>query len=611
MRIASLPLPFVQRVLFALLAVPAAWAAPPADAAPASPEATAVDEAALDALIEQARSDWRVPGLAIAIVKGDRVVYLKGFGRRDVARDLPVTPDTLFVGASTTKAFTATTAGLLVDRGELAWDAPVRTWLPGFAIADRDASAQISLRDMLSHRTGLPRHDLLWYNNDALRRDDLPARMASLQSSAPLRTRWQYNNLMYMLSGHVIETVAGKPWEQFARDELLCPLGMTRTNFSVREMAADRNAALAYKLDRQRVAQPIPLRPVDFIGPAGSINSTARDYAQWLRLNLDGGEVGGRRLLSAASLQALHAPLLPTGGKPEFAEFGTGFYGMGWFVDSYRGMTRVQHGGNLDGFAARVTLFPEQGWGSAIFVNLEGSPLPGWLSLDVMDRLVGLAPLDWSKKMLQRRALSEGAEDRARERQGELRVANAPPAHPLAQYAGTYRHPGYGTLAVTAGESGLRGVYNRMPFALAPWHYEVFNSTPDKPEDDGLEDLKFQFQTDARGQIAGVSVQMEALVEPILFERQVDARLRDPVFLGAFVGRYRYLDQRIEVALSGDRLVLTVPGQSPYTLLPQVDGNFVFENVRSIGVRFVREGQRVTGLQLLQPAGVFDAPREP
>jgi CubicO group peptidase (beta-lactamase class C family) len=579
------------------------------NAAPA-PALTAAQMAELDSYIEKARVDWRIPGLAIAIIQGDKIVYAKGFGLRDVAKNLPVTADTLFVGASTTKAFTSAGVGIMVDEGKLKWDEPVQTYLPTFNVADKAVGAQITLRDMLSHRTGMPRHDAIWYNNNDLTRADIVKRLPYLESSAPLRSTWQYNNMMYMTAGHVVELTAGTNWEDFTRDRLFKPLNMSRSNFSVTDMERDSNHASAYKLNDKYVVTYIPLRKVDFIGPAGSINSTVKDYANFAIMHLNEGKFNGKQVVSKESIEATHAPLLPVGGPPEFPEFSTSLYGMGWFVDTYRGEERVQHGGNLDGFTARTTLFPDRKMGIITFVNMEASPLPGYVSLDVYDRLSKQKPMNWATKMLARRDILEKAGDEGKKRMDEQKVPGTKPAHVMTDYAGTFNHPGYGGWKFALGTDGrLTGSYNGMAANFDHWHFEQFIGQPAKGEDDSLENTRANFVTDLRGRVGSVEIEMDPLVPPIKFVKQADAGLSDEALLKRYVGSYKLRDQIITVELNGARLILTVPGQSPYVLVPEVDGTFALEVQRAIGVKFVNEGGAVVRLQMLQPNGVFDAER--
>ncbi|MBA4177874.1 MAG: hypothetical protein C0505_15160 [Leptothrix sp. (in: Bacteria)] len=263
-------------------------------AQPGGPAATAAESlAGLDEWLEAQRVGWRVPGLAVALVKDGQVAYLRGFGHRDAAQTLPVDTDTLFRGGSTTKAFGAASVALLVDEGRLAWDAPVTTYIPEFRLAGGEAYASISLRDMLSHRTGLPRHDLLWYNNRALTRHGLVERLPYLETSAPLRARYQYNNLMVVMAGHAVERVTGMSWEAFARARLLAPLRFTRANLSAIDLGQDGNHAVGFTTGAARRPVPVPLRHDALLGPAGALNASIAEYARWVQLQLGQGSSKG------------------------------------------------------------------------------------------------------------------------------------------------------------------------------------------------------------------------------------------------------------------------------------------------------------------------------
>jgi CubicO group peptidase (beta-lactamase class C family) len=506
--------------------VRAATATPPDPRGPVADPGT--DWAPIDAALETARAAWRAPGLAFGIVKDDRIVYAKGFGHADLARTRPAGPDTIFNVASTTKAITAATVAMMVDEGKMDWDAPVRAYLKTFSVDGGPEYASISLRDMLSHRTGLPRHDLLWYNNLALSREALLDRVPHLKVSAPIRSRWQYNNLMYILAGHAVETVAGRPWELLTAERLFTPLAMRDASLSVEARIAGPDHSEGHRPDPSRALYVVPPRPEDRIGPAGALNVSVRDYLAWVRLMLGEGEIDGKRLISKDSHAAMWEPLIGTGGNGTAPDIGRPWYGLGWRVDDFRGRTRIYHGGNLNGFSARVTLFPEDRLGFVALSNIGGSPLPGHVTHDVFERLVGLAPRNWSASALARRFGVQAASRLvlgalcvlARFAHGPPRVLATAPSRPLAGFAGTYTDPGYGDMTIELNANGLRGIYNAMPARLEHWHYDVFNARPERVEDDDLEALKFVFETGASGQVEAVSVKMESLVAPVRFERR-------------------------------------------------------------------------------------------
>ncbi len=469
-----------------------------------------------DAYLDKARTDWRVPGLGVAVVRDGVTVYAKGFGVANVDTGSAVNADTLFNIGSTTKAFTSAGIAMLVDQKKLDWDAPVRTYLPSFRLGPGDAYSSTSLRDMLSHRTGLGRHDLLWYNNKDLTREALLVRLPYLETWAPLRSKYQYNNLMYMLAGHTLERVAGISWEEFTHSTIFAPLGMDRSCLSFEHMARDGNFARGHRLRPDNSQYSIPLRPEDPIGPAGAVNSSVNEMAKWVALQLGRGSTASTRLFSSAQSTNMWEPLISTGGVPASPELTRGFYGMGWRIDAYRGMTRIAHGGNLNGFAARVSLFPEKNIGIVALTNLGASPLAGHVSLDVLDKLLGLPPANWSARNLARRdaAASTQAVDA-----GPPHILGTGPSRSLGAFAGRYMHKGYGEMIITVSGEGLRASYNAMPMKLPHWHYDVFNAAPERGEDSDLSDIKFAFVSDVEGAISAVSAKMDESTDAVTFVR--------------------------------------------------------------------------------------------
>lgn len=258
----------------------------PFDLAQTDPAAKTSDAmSGFDGFAAGALTSWNAPGASMAIVTGGKVVYAKGFGKRDVKNDLPVTTDTLFATGSCTKAFTTFVLGQLVDEGKVDWDKPVARYLPGFRLYDTVASQELTPRDLVTHRSGLPRHDLVWYNNQTLTRKDLVERLQYLPPSAELRERWQYNNLMYLTAGYLIEQLTGKRWEDAVLERVFTPVGMTHSNFADLDSQKVSDFAKPYRDDHDKLLE-IPFREVGNMGPAGSINSTASDMAKWMLVQL-------------------------------------------------------------------------------------------------------------------------------------------------------------------------------------------------------------------------------------------------------------------------------------------------------------------------------------
>jgi CubicO group peptidase (beta-lactamase class C family) len=604
--------PLSWRLPLAVLALAAlAWGAARAQAPAArpSPEELA---AHLRQYVPTVMQEWQVPGLAMAVVAGDRVVYSGAFGLRDVERRLPVTPETLFAIGSATKAFTTLALGTLVDEGKLDWDEPVRAYLPEFQLRDPFASERMTARDLVTHRSGLPRHDLAWYGSP-LSRAELFRRLAELEPSADFRTRFQYQNLMFMTAGFLAEKVSGRSWEALVRERILAPLGMRATDFSIQAMQAAPDHARAYRRRDEGVGiEEMPLRNVDAVGPAGSINSSVLDMASWVRLHLGDGTFGGRRVVSRATLEELHAPqvVIREGALPQLLaddEQPYLLYGLGWFVQPWRGRHLIQHGGNIDGFTALVSFLPREKLGLVILTNLDNSLLPYAVAFHTYDRLLGLPEKDWDGLFKAKRDAVETATAQRRRAAEAERKKGTRPAHPLDEYAGVYTHPAYGELRVERdGKGGLRFACNGLAGGLEHWNYEVWNVT-----DGPARGTKLTFLTDTGGDVDRVTAPFEASVADIVFTRKPPASLEDPEGLRRYAGEYELNGQIAVVALTGDKLTVSVPGQRAYELVPHRQHEFDVKGLRGYGVRFLIEGGQVTGLSFVQPNGVFPAKRRP
>ena len=571
--------------------------------APSARAAEALED--LEALVERALEDFVVPSVAIAVVVDGETILSNGYGTRDVAEGLPATSQTLYAIGSSTKAFTALALGSLVDEGVVDWDTPVVDLLPEFRLADDHTTLHLTVRDLLTHRSGLPRHDLVWYNAP-YNRQDLVQRLRFLEPFRDLREEWAYQNLMYLTAGVVLEELTATPWEQSVRERLLEPLGMDRSNFSVDVSREDPDHALPYREEDGDLVE-IPFRAITTMGPAGSINSTADDMARWLQLQLGSGQVDKGRVVSELVVRETHTPQMTLGRYPEDTQLLLTSYGLGWFLHSYRGHYQVEHGGNIDGFSALVTLMPLDGCGVVVLSNANATPLPRLLTRHILDRLLDLEPHPWLQEALEKRRLAEAEEEDAEARKAELRVEGTRPSHPLADYVGRYEHPGYGVITIEEQDGRLQLELHDITAPLEHWHYDVFVALRNE-SDPTFEDHKISFRTDLRGAVEALVATMDPLVDPIVFRRLPDQRLRDPDYLERFAGSYELTGETLQIHVQGDALVLTVPGQPPYTLEPVQGTEFVLEKVRTIGVRFVvDDGGGVAAMELLQPDGLYTA----
>jgi CubicO group peptidase (beta-lactamase class C family) len=564
--------------------------------------------AGYDSFVNQAIKDWEVPGVAIAIVKNGEVILTGGFGMRDVAGKLPVTSSTLFAIGSCTKAFTTFVMGTLVDEGKLDWDKPVRTYAPEIQLYDRAASELLTPRDLVTHRSGLPRHDLVWYNA-TLSRKEIVRRLPYLEPSEPIRSKFQYNNIMFMTAGYVVDSLTGMPWEEAVRKRIFEPLTMTGSNFSVKDSQMTADFAKPYDDRDDRIVE-IPFRDITNAGPAGSINSSVTDMARWLIVNSQKGKIGGRQLISSAVLADIHTPHMTTGAPQERPEIGPAGYGLGWGVDDYRGHRRAVHGGGIDGFSAMTTIYPQDGVGMVVLSNMNGTRLPEMLSRHAADRILSLSPIDWSGEELKKTKSAKAAAKSAKTKKTSVRRTGTAPAHPLEEYVGEYEHPGYGAIHVEQRDDKLHVSYNGIEAPFEHWHFEVWNALKN-PKDPALEDMKVQFMTGLKGYVEGLSVPFEARIKPILFSKKPDARLSDPEYLRKFTGEYELAGNTVSVRLEGNALAIDRQGQGSATLLPDRDDGFVLKEQTGTSIRFVTDsGGKISEMALSTAAGVFSAKRK-
>jgi CubicO group peptidase (beta-lactamase class C family) len=555
----------------------------------------------LDVFITDVMKEWHVPGLGLVVVKDGEVIVSKGFGLRDVEQNLPVTPDTLFAIGSSTKAVTTLSMGLLIDEGKLDWDTPVREYLPTFRLADTAATERMTPRDLVCHRSGLPRHDLVWYNSPASR-EELFSRLRYLEPSSDFRTTWQYQNLMYMTAGYLVGALAGTSWEEFVQQRIFAPLGMGVSNFSVQISQQSDDVALPYREKDEQVEQ-IPFRDISTVGPAGSINSSMNDMAQWLLLQLNKGKVGEQQLISEGNLAQMHTPQMVRQEPVRFDEVLPIGYGLGWFIDAYRGRLLIHHGGNIDGFSAMVAFLPRDNIGVVTIANLNASPLPQLVAYNVFDRLLELAEIPWSERAHklvdeQKAALEKGKETSSAERR-----PNTHPSHDLTEYAGVYHHPGYGRLTVTLVDDILSASINDLLLEVEHYHYDIFECV--------LNDWDLRvpasFITDVSGNIASVAIPLEPSTPAIVFTRVPDESLRDRAFLEPFVGAYESEVVRFTIALRGENaLTLTIPGQPIYELEPYQNTMFTLKGIPNVSITFNADDTgNVTEAQFKQAGAVF------
>jgi CubicO group peptidase (beta-lactamase class C family) len=569
--------------------------------------------AGFDEFVIATMKEWKVPGLAIAVIKDGKVVLAKGYGTRDVESGAPVTPQTLFAIGSISKSFTVTALGMLVDEGKLEWDKPLRNYLPDFMLHDPVATERFTPRDLVTHRSGLPRHDLLWYGSD-LTRDEMYRRLRYLAPSRDFRSAYQYQNLMFMTAGILVERLSGLTWEQFVRQRIFTPLGMTSSNFSVNDSqkAPDFSYPHGTKKEGEReTVVRIPFRNLDQIGPAGSINSSVDQMIRYVEFHIQLGKVGDKQLLSETNAQQMQTPQMVIPGPMQYDEVFHTSYGLGLFITSYRGHKLVHHGGGIDGFISLLSFLPRDKMGAIVLTNFSGNnPVPQIVTYNVYDRLLGLEPVNWVERFREQQQKQEEAQRKAKEEKASQQKQGTQPSHPLTDYAGEYEHPGYGTVKIELDSGKLKLSFNTFSAPLEHFHYDIFQ-TPEL-ERNPLSEMKITFANNLQGHVETVSVPLESNVDPIVFHRRAGAEMRQRTFLEPFAGEYELGAVIVTVALRGeDTLTLTVPGQPTYVLEPVRGTTFNLKGLKGFSVEFKKDATgKVTEVVFYQPQGTAVAKRK-
>jgi CubicO group peptidase (beta-lactamase class C family) len=434
-----------------------------------------------DKAARDAAAAWQFPALAVAVVQDDKVIFVKAYGVKEIGKAEPVTADSLFQIGSTTKAFTTTAMAMLVDEKKLDWDDSVRHHIDYFRLADPCADSLVTLRDIVSHRTGLSRHDELW-DNSPLSRQEILHRVAAIKPSRPIRAAYQYNNIMFMAAGDVVAAASKSTWDDFVRTRIFEPLGMTSTRTAFADWAPSDHAT-GHRFARGAISVQTALDDTN-VGPAGSIKSSARDMAQWLRFQLAGGAIGDKRLVSEEALNETRAPLMALRIDKQSRENNpfthVQSYAMGWNVQDYRGETLVSHGGALNGFRTAVALLPDRNAGVVVMANvgrgLGVTALRNALLDEILrvDRLKPVATRDWNAVYLAAEKKADERAERAKTDREAKRIKDTRPSRDLAAFAGTYHDDAYGDAVVALENGGLVFRWSRMAIPLTHYHYDTF-----------------------------------------------------------------------------------------------------------------------------------------
>ncbi|MBN1222284.1 MAG: serine hydrolase [Candidatus Aminicenantes bacterium] len=477
----------------------------------------------LDDYILKAMKDWEVPGLAVAIVKDDKIVLAKGYGLKEIGKNDPVNENTLFAIGSNTKAFTATALAFLVQDKKLSWDDRVIDHLKGFQLYDPYVTREITVRDLLCHRSGLGRRgDALWYGQD-FSREEIIRRVRFLKPNSSFRSQFGYQNIMFLTAGQLIPAITGKSWDDFIKERIFKPLAMNRSNTSPKDLVGVDNVATPHtKKNGQGIA--IPYRNIDNIAPAGSINSSVAEMTHWHRFLLGKGKYEGKQVLDSSILQETFNPNIVMTAGPERQKMYPSnhfqAYGMGWVLEDYRGRLIIWHNGGIDGMLSQQGILPEENLGIVVLTNNDRNRLDAALFYRIVDAFLGDPVKDWSAAIMEQVKEGQIRAEKMRKEIEESRILNTKPSLEAVGYCGRYEHEMYGTAEVKLEDGKLILYYNSKPMGvLDHWHYDTFRVNP-KPFgthhfNEILEEAFVTITLNARGKVDEIDIEGLAEFEPV------------------------------------------------------------------------------------------------
>jgi CubicO group peptidase (beta-lactamase class C family) len=563
-----------------------------------------------DVYMAKILKDWNAPGIGVGIVAGDKLIFAQGYGYRDYGKKLPFTPTTLCQIASNTKLFTAVAAGLLVEQGKLSWDKPVRDSVPNIQFYNDQLNNTVTLRDMLAHRTGITRHDTIWFKSDFTRKE-LFERLKYLEPKEPIRQTFLYNNLMYAAAGYLIELQSGKVWEEFVREKIFKPLNMNSTVYSIADMLKQSDYGVPYteKRDSFELYQIPYYEDIAGVAPCGAIISNIQDISHWLIALMNDGKYGDKQVLPSSVVKATLEPAI---ALPNTAAETRGYwellnaaYGMGRETASYRGHLITFHGGDLPGFHSQISFLPRERMGVIVLVIGDHcASLYNIISYNVYERLLGLDQTPWSDRILEIRLKGKKAGTEARAKAGAERVPDTKPSHALADYAGEYEHPAYGVLKIGLKDDQLQFDFHKIQFPMTHFHYDRF----DTPDDELYGKWSVNFQTNPQGDVDKALMSLDEA--EAIFTRRPETL--DPNLLKQLAGVYETpTGSKFQVVLKeGNVLCLVAPGQPEEELIPYKGLKFRIKEFSDLIFEFVIENGQVKALKQRDPSGEYVFPRK-
>jgi len=563
-----------------------------------------------DAYMDQLLKDWNTPGIGVGIVINDKLVFAKGYGYRDYGRKLPFTPTTLCPIASNSKLFTAVAAGMLVEQGKLTWDQPVRDAVPTVQFYNDQLNNNVTLRDMLSHRTGVTRHDLIWFKSPFTRKE-LFEKLKYLEPQQPMRETFLYNNLMFSAVGYIIELESSKTWEKYVRENIFEPLDMNTSTYTISDMLKlpDHGVPYREKRDSFELYQIPYYEDTEGVAPAGAIISNINELSHWLVALMNDGSYNGKQVLPPNVLKATMQPAI---GLPNTLGEALGYwevlnpdYGMGRQTASYRGHLMTFHGGDLPGFHSQVSFLANEKIGVIVLViGDHAAPLYNVVSYNVYERLLGMDQTPWSERRLKIRLANKKAGTEARAKAGGDRVPDTKPSHPLSDYAAEYENPAYGIVKIGCKSEQLDFTFHEFQYPLSHFHYDRF----DTPDDEQYGRFSVNFRTNPQGDISEAVMSIDEA--EVVFKRKPE--VLDPKLLEKLAGIYLTPSQvKFEVLYQpGAGLSLVFPGGPPQKLIQVKRLEFRTPQSGDTIYEFVLENGQVKALRERDPSGEFTFPRQ-
>lgn len=454
----------------------------------------------IDKYIDSLMKDWNIPGLALGIVYKDQLIYGKGYGYRDIENKLPVTTATIFPIASNTKLFTATATAMLAEEGKLSLDKPVKIFMPSLNFSNDELNSKVTLRDMLSHRTGLPRYDGIWIASSSTRKEAVE-KTIYMKPQLGFREGYIYNNMMFAASGAVMETVTGTSWEEIIQMKIFKPLQMNATVFTNEDMVKTGNYAKAYfEFDSTRKLKILSYgAQSNALGPAGTIKSNIEDMSRWMIAQLNAGKYSGQQSISEAAIKQTLIPNNIADKEGKWAELSNSLYGLGRTMQTYKGYKITAHTGSIDGYYSNLTFLPSENIAVYMVHNSEpAGSLRSVMALPIIDRLLNLTYTNWSERYMMDYLKQRSDQKRAKDSVNATRVKNTFPSHPLKDFTGIYSNPIYGDINIDLADNQLILAFRRQRAILNHFHYDQFVTDE---ESKGNPNFRLSFLTDSKGLI--------------------------------------------------------------------------------------------------------------